>query len=385
MERKDTIFNTFTFILTLGCFIFVIYQGRECVIKYINKPKSTDVTIEHASKNPYPSLTLCPKTKRGDENALELTKNTLKKCNLTLEDLQSGKWFGVGNESYCEDPKELYNMIMGTTDLIEYSTIMVRSKDGKALDYELITRHDFGLGVNCVTLSINSTDLFKVMIYTFVNATIKIGTPGDFYGDSETTNIILDNGVSKGVKIKHELFEVLDFDGEECVHYGENSRDDCIMKKIHDESINQFGCTFLFDANKSTICTDPENGVEATNLYRNVLMRSTGLTSPDNAGEHVNQMIKDCKKSCQYLMTTCEISERTREILINTGGTFYLEFRQFIKVSRTRWDYGGLELLAEVGGYVGLFLGVSINQLAILIQAFFQFFNYLHHKYYTNF
>ena len=88
MERKDSIFNIFTFILTLGCFIFVIYQGRECVIKYINKPKSTDVNIEHASKNPYPSLTLCPKTKKGDEKGLELMENILEKCNLTLVDLE---------------------------------------------------------------------------------------------------------------------------------------------------------------------------------------------------------------------------------------------------------------------------------------------------------
>ena len=30
--------------------------------------------------------------------------------------------------------------------------------------------------------------------------------------------------------------------------------------------------------------------------------------------------------------------------------------------------YSGLELVAEVGGYVGLFLGVSFNQITILIS-----------------
>ena len=59
------------------------------------------------------------------------------------------------------------------------------------------------------------------------------------------------------------------------------------------------------------------------------------------------------------------------------GGKFSMNFQKFIKVSRTHWDYGGLELIAEVGGYVGLFLGVSVNQLAILTKVCFNGFQKL--------
>ena len=39
-----------------------------------------------------------------------------------------------------------------------------------------------------------------------------------------------------------------------------------------------------------------------------------------------------------------------------------LKFEEFIKVSVSGPSYSFLSLIAEVGGYVGLFMGVSINQ-----------------------
>ena len=47
--------------------------------------------------------------------------------------------------------------------------------------------------------------------------------------------------------------------------------------------------------------------------------------------------------------------------------SLFLKFNKFIKISKARHSYGGLELLAEFGGYVGLFLGVSVFHLS---QAF---------------
>ena len=47
----------------------------------------------------------------------------------------------------------------------------------------------------------------------------------------------------------------------------------------------------------------------------------------------------------------------------NGQGYLNMYFEKYIQVSTSRWAYGWLELLAEVGGYFGLFLGVSINQI----------------------
>ena len=47
-------------------------------------------------------------------------------------------------------------------------------------------------------------------------------------------------------------------------------------------------------------------------------------------------------------------------------------FKENIKVTKAYHIYSGLSLVAEIGGYVGLFLGVSINQITYLFDVFVQ-------------
>ena len=54
------------------------------------------------------------------------------------------------------------------------------------------------------------------------------------------------------------------------------------------------------------------------------------------------------------------------------GKTLSLTFQKFIKLSTSRRSYTFLELIAEVGGYVGLFLGISINQTFDLTSNIFK-------------
>ena len=43
-------------------------------------------------------------------------------------------------------------------------------------------------------------------------------------------------------------------------------------------------------------------------------------------------------------------------------------FEENIKVTRDYYIYTKINLIAEIGGYVGLFLGVSVNQVINLID-----------------
>ena len=48
------------------------------------------------------------------------------------------------------------------------------------------------------------------------------------------------------------------------------------------------------------------------------------------------------------------------------------EFNRFIKITRARYVYQELEFLAEFGGYVGLFLGLSVFHLREVLQKLIQ-------------
>ena len=59
-----------------------------------------------------------------------------------------------------------------------------------------------------------------------------------------------------------------------------------------------------------------------------------------------------------------------------------LAFHQYIKVTEAYYSYTELELIAEFGGYVGLFLGISVFDIN---QAFSKALNYLNPNYWFYF
>ena len=112
----------------------------------------------------------------------------------------------------------------------------------------------------------------------------------------------------------------------------------------------KFGCTTPFGINLNTICTDQTKGKLALDLLRE-------LRSLKNI------------KSCLYPCTNLKIRLDKIEFAELNGTTrVKLIFDQFIRITSLHISYTGLELVAEVGGYVGLFLGFSVFQLSHAIK-----------------
>ena len=120
--------------------------------------------------------------------------------------------------------------------------------------------------------------------------------------------------------------------------------------------MTQVGCTTPYRPDKSNICTDPEKGKQANDIYKKVEENQTFAASL-------------CPRSCMYQIISLsrfEIGEgqplSATNLKADKRKTLTLTFQKFIKISKSRRSYTFLELIAEVGGYVGLFLGISINQ-----------------------
>ena len=86
----------------------------------------------------------------------------------------------------------------------------------------------------------------------------------------------------------------------------------------------------------------------------------------------VNNLI-DCPKSC----TTYTIRVRSEYVMMGAGGTvenptIKILFNERITISSEQYSYIWLNLVAEVGGYVGLFLGFSVFQMTDLVDMLLQ-------------
>ena len=86
-----------------------------------------------------------------------------------------------------------------------------------------------------------------------------------------------------------------------------------------------------------------------------------------------DSLAKICPMSCTQVTTSFSshhekyVGDEDSEYYFSNG-TVSLYFQRYIKVTHTHWSYTGITLLAEVGGYVGLFLGISVNQMSNVFE-----------------
>ena len=114
----------------------------------------------------------------------------------------------------------------------------------------------------------------------------------------------------------------------------------------------ELGCTTPYGVNQDSICTKGNTSLQALDIYQDLMATESS-----------------CLKPCSFTSPTVSIKDLLPEHGQNENdgehdiSKQYLHFKQFIKQTKSRIDYTELELLAEVGGYVGLFMGFSVFHL----------------------
>ena len=147
---------------------------------------------------------------------------------------------------------------------------------------------------------------------------------------------------------------MLDFQGVPCNNEKSYCLDKCILKGLEEESLKTIGCVTPFGFTTDRICQNEQNSKKALQLYheyRNDNMATKNIS---------------CFESCSYLgVKLFKTSEWEPK---NKKGTFSLTFDEKIHETVAHYSYDDLSFVAEIGGYVELFLGASVYQTADLFQ-----------------
>lgn len=112
-----------------------------------------------------------------------------------------------------------------------------------------------------------------------------------------------------------------------------------------------FNCTTPFGINQDHICTSQDE--EFTKKVSGFFYTNLTLNGFN---------ISECPYPCHFQKFRI-LREFYSEASGGNGINVTLLFDQLVKVTRAYISYTELELLAEFGGYVGLFLGISICHL----------------------
>ena len=124
--------------------------------------------------------------------------------------------------------------------------------------------------------------------------------------------------------------------------------------------MDRIGCTTPFGLELDNICTEQNRMHDEDALFWDVM------------GGMDLQVAKECPYPCQFLMnriTTTDYKDKN-----DTANKITLTFDKYIKVTTSTYGYTELELLAELGGYVGLFLGLSVFDLRLVFNKIFNIF-----------
>ena len=370
LAKKGLAYKAFSLTWKIACIIFAAYQTHKCIRKFSEDPKTTDVAIEHASKHPYPAVSIC-------YNDWGKYSANLLGCNLTMDSYYyEYKW----TSEYCKDGQMVYEKMVGQPSDFIHSLDILNQQDNFPIDVKNENSFHFkddSSNGRCYTVK-PPQEVTEIQIHFTYPAYIYIHGPNSFFGN-DYLGILVNTSHNVAVNVMHEIFEVVDFDGEACNHY-ENGRDNCIYSAVSQEALTNLGCTSPYGPDKSNICTDTEKAHMADDIFNNISADNVSLA---------NEL---CPKSCRNLMFSFGrfkddyIEENAHDYNYdyseqNAHGYISISFEKFIKVSRSKFSYNVLELVAEVGGYVGLFLGVSVNQFADLIKSSFSKWNSFRKKF----
>ena len=131
--------------------------------------------------------------------------------------------------------------------------------------------------------------------------------------------------------------------------------------------MQEVGCTVPFYQPKINdhlkICTNQTQGQKAFTLYNKMIW-----------SELANQTSSECPYPCTYLKIKM-VNSKTNPNKFTSA--FLFVFNLFTKKTTAHYTYTELELIAEFGGYVGLFLGYSVLSLTGFFDRF------LDYAYYT--
>ena len=341
----------------LCCLGIVIWQCWRCLEKFLSKPQGTQLSIVNSAGKMCPSITICPDTSNNS--------TTLLGCGIKKFEYLSGAIWSNQDIDGCGDPKELfYSTTWKLEDLV--SSVSVTSFDNSRTSFENTTKVFYPVEKmtfvqdRCHTFQPPEENLrdgiFRIVFAFKTKVKVFVNTNGVFaVNDQATENKILVSPTkSYRVKVDYSLYKMLDFEGAPCNNEKGYRFDNCIINGLEEASLKTIGCMTPFGITKDRICQNEEDSKKAFQLYTKYV------------DDHLAIKNLSCLEPCSYMKV--KLIKGVEQERKDNIGQLVLAFDGKVHETVAYYSYDALSFVAELGGYVGLFLGASVYQTADLFQ-----------------
>ena len=361
-------------VIFLACLSFVSWQCFLSFERFLEKPTVTSLSKEFSKDQPYPRFTICPSK---HSSHLNVHQDVLQACGVSSRSFtDQGLW--TSTLENCSDTKLLYENAMNLhEDLIVDAKIEYFAQPGiEASEYTIPRNSHWWKPVHklrygrCYELSIPKDNVWirKLTFYLAyqkraINGSFRVYmySPGYFLTSQTYMYTDFSSGTGQGISwnMEHALEKVVKLGRNECNPDPEYSVDDCVQDLVFNVSMSRLGCTSPWGLNQDHICPNQTLGLQAHMLFRDYFDLKNG------------SRLNECAKPCQSLkLNIGNPREFHYNATINGVSSTKIQFRflEMITVANEYYSYTWLNLIAEVGGYVGLFLGFSVYQITDLLD-----------------
>ena len=118
--------------------------------------------------------------------------------------------------------------------------------------------------------------------------------------------------------------------------------------------MDKIGCTTHYGIRNDDICKDQNKSRQAIDLFNKLLKGNPK---------------EECPYPCRFLKNKFLMQNQNPITFVSNNIYLNFYFDKYVKTTKFYLDYTELELLAEFGGYVGLFLGISVFNLKDVFNA----------------
>ena len=337
-------------LLLVSCLSFVIYKSGQCILKYTSKPTGIDLSLENGVYEKSPQFTFCVK----------LNVSVLNQCGITLDEYEDeGLWANLSGPDFCKSPSQVLEKARVNLETVVTATRI--SYDAQDDQFIYLNDTNFWTVVDDPTGTCNSFyippkfhkhSVSEIRFYLGENAyKLYITTPGYLFSNPRRVSYCLKKDISQTILLNYDIFKIMGHQNDSCIEDEKYTTDKCYKDQAFENMMRELNCTWPFFQTKDHICTDialAKRAMEIGEIYH-------------------KKHLKVCKWPCEYIKVMVEgnVKEKMSEKLYIS-----FSFKETVKVLKSYYIYNELSLIAEIGGYVGLFLGWSVYQITDLPNYF---------------
>ena len=357
MKVEKLLKSSISAFIFVSCLIFATWQSYQCFERFLEEPQSTLVSVEKPSSQIFPIITMCPQKFLS----MPIHQKMLQDCGIA--NMIQYKYFGqwIGN---CSDPKALYEkLVIPRNDLIDNITYTFFSGPPSIFNQSTLNELSWSQSGSdvfgrCYHLKhskaiIKDRSISEIVIQFKQDVEAFVHSPGIWKSTIQMLSFEIHAGFWNFLNIRHDGFHMLDYLGEPCVMDEAYDFDQCNTNELDKQSLDEVGCTSPFGSDTDHICRNATQGAMAHKLH----YKYFGL---------YKRLSPSCKHPCNYVTTA--IVQQDRIEADPSSRVIDITFQDKITVITSQYIYSGLSMVAEIGGYVGLFLGVSINQISDVLN-----------------